>query len=60
MQAEGILPALFQKVTNMCFDEFGLCALLEGCLYYDADAITLAVKSSCGGKKETYVYTFHL
>jgi len=50
MQAEGLPPALFQEVTKLCFDELGLCALLEGCLHYDADAITLAVKSSCWEK----------
>jgi hypothetical protein len=50
MQDEGLPSALFQEVTNVCFDEFGLCALLDGCLHYDADTIALVVKSSCWGK----------
>ena len=37
-------------MTKLCFDELALCALLDGCLHYDPDAITLAVKSSCWEK----------
>jgi len=46
MQSEELPPALFQKVTNVCFCYLDVHVLLDGCLHYDADAITLAVKSS--------------
>jgi hypothetical protein len=53
-KSEGLLPALIQEVTNVCFYCLGLAAQLHGCLRYTITPMQVlwSYDHSVGGKFE--------